>query len=360
MKNIVLLGKTVVHYRIDVYNYFSAAFLKNNYNFIVIANKVQKALKQEIFFNLKLSDFNLLKYIDLIKKSKPSFIINLLNLSYSVLPSINWPIVHWLKLKKIPIIYWNHAVNLQDPNNIFKNVFFNYFHTLSDAIILYSENQLKYISKNNRKKVFIANNTLNFNSFHKIKLNKETLRRKYNIPYKKVVLFVGRIQPRKRLEHLLSIFKDIDGLEYGLIVIGPNLSKDSKEIIRNSKNIMYFGEIYNKDKINEFFKLSDVFSIPGTNGLGLVHAFYWGLPVVTEDVRHSPEIMYLKNGINGFIVSDGDIKELKDKIFLLLDNKNIYKKFSYNAKKTIKNEASIEAMFNSFLAVIKYCEKVHK
>lgn len=360
MKNIVLVGKTILHYRIEIYNYFSKNLLRNNYNLIVIANEVQKDVKQKIIFDLRLGKFNLFKYIDLIKKAKPSFIINLLNLSYSFLPSINWPIVHWLKLKKIPIIYWNHAINLQDPNNIFKNLFFNYFHTISDAIILYSKDQLKYISKINRKKVFIANNTLNFNSFYKVELDKETLKRKYNIPFKKVVLFVGRIQPRKRLEHLLSIFKNISGTEYGLIVIGPGLTKNNEKIIRRSKNIIYFGEIYDQNRINEFFKLSDIFSIPGANGLGLVQAFYWGLPAVTEDVRHSPEIMYLKSGINGFIVSEGDIKELKEKIFLLLDNKNIYKNFSYNAKKTIKDEANIEEMFNSILATIKYCEKIYK
>jgi glycosyltransferase involved in cell wall biosynthesis len=353
MKNIILITNKIFHYRIPIYNYFSEQFLNKDYIFTVITNEIQKDNTNKILFDLKIKKFNFFTYKKLINKTNPICVIVFLNLSHY----ITWTLIHWLRLKKIPVIYWGHSINLQDPKNLVKNIFFNYIHTISNSIILYSKNELKYISKSNRKKVFIANNTLNFNYFPNIISGKNTLKKKYNIPFEKIVLFVGRIAPRKRLEDLLIIFNKLKETEYGLIVIGPGLNNKYKKMIDASKNIIYFNEIYDKNKINEFFKLSDIFSIPGTNGLGLVQAFYWGLPAVTENVRHSPEIIYLKDGINGFIVDKGDTEALKDKIFFLLSNDDIYKRFSYNARKIIKKEASIERMFSGMLDSIKYVER---
>jgi glycosyltransferase involved in cell wall biosynthesis len=99
--------------------------------------------------------------------------------------------------------------------------------------------------------------------------------------------------------------------------------------------------------------MSDVFCIPGDVGLGLNEAFYWGLPVVTEDGLQPPEIHYLIDGRNGFIVPENDIKELKEKILLLLNNDGMREQFSKHAKEDILREANIEKMFNGFLECVK-------
>ena len=57
--------------------------------------------------------------------------------------------------------------------------------------------------------------------------------------------------------------------------------------------------------------MADVFAIPGHVGLGLNQAFYFGLPVVTEEGKHPPEIAYLKPGRNGFMVPENDLAALR-------------------------------------------------
>ena len=53
--------------------------------------------------------------------------------------------------------------------------------------------------------------------------------------------------------------------------------------------------------------MADIFSIPGKVGLGVTQAFYWGLPIVTERVLHSPEIIYVKDGVTvGIGTGDGN------------------------------------------------------
>ena len=94
--------------------------------------------------------------------------------------------------------------------------------------------------------------------------------------------------------------------------------------------------------------MADVFSVPGHVGLGLNQAFYWGLPVVTEDGSQPPEINYLINGRNGFIVPNNDLRDLKEKILYLLTEDLAREEFSKNAKEDILKHASIENMFNGF------------
>ena len=49
-------------------------------------------------------------------------------------------------------------------------------------------------------------------------------------------------------------------------------------------------------------KASLVF-VPGLSGLSINHAFAYGRPYATFSAeRHGPEINYLINGVNGFII----------------------------------------------------------
>ena len=91
-----------------------------------------------------------------------------------------------------------------------------------------------------------------------------------------------------------------------------------------------------------------MFSIPGHVGLGLNQAFYFGLPVVTEDGGQPPEINYLVDGRNGFIVPSDDLAELKNKIMFLIENDEVRRRFGENARRDILEHASVDNMFRGF------------
>ena len=84
----------------------------------------------------------------------------------------------------------------------------------------------------------------------------------------------------------------------------------------NPRNTRYLGEVHDPDnrQISRIFKAADICSIPGHVGLGLNQAFYWGLPMVTEEGGQPPEVAYLVNGRNGFMVPANDVKALREKI----------------------------------------------
>ncbi|WP_335965916.1 glycosyltransferase family 4 protein [Galbibacter sp. PAP.153] len=305
-------------------------------------------MKTEDSNNYVIDDYNIFKLAKNIKYEAPNCII----LFWNIYNMNSWLLLIYCKCKKIKIIYWSHGMSLQDPNNKLKKLIYNTFQLFSDSILLYSPNEMKYIPTCLHSKTFIANNTINFDEIPQIEVSKSDIKKEFNLGYDKIVLFVGRIQKRKRLDILLDIFKNRKDSNIGLVIVGSGFSEDYQRMVKNNYNIEYLGEIYDKIKINMLFKCADIFCIPGTNGLGVNQAMYWGLPVLALNVNHSPEIYYLKNGVNGYIVNSS--KELENKMFSILNDENQLKKLSENAYKIIRKEASVNNMFNGFMNSINF------
>lgn len=268
-----------------------------------------------------------------------------------------WPLIHYLKVKRIPVILWTKGANLDRPDSKLRYELFNYIHRLSDALLLYSKNEIKYVKQQYRKKVFVANNTLNFEDYPPLEQTKDEIRMELNIPFKKNVLFVGSMGiagERKRVTHLINIFKTLDRSEVGLLIVGSGMSEECSASV-NPENTRVMGAVHDSKNlmISKLFKLADIYAVPGHVGLGINQAFYWGLPVITENCNQPPEIQYLISGRNGYIVPDHDIDALRSKIFYLLDNDEIRAEFSRNAREDILAKASIEGMFQSFYDAVE-------
>jgi glycosyltransferase involved in cell wall biosynthesis len=337
-----------MHYRVSIYNYFFEKFKKNDIDFIVRTNKVQKINENEILFDCQEVEFSFFNYINEINHIKPDAVILFLHLK----EKLYWYLVHWLKLKKIPIIYWNKAINYDAPESWLKNKMFHYMHTISDSIILYSESEKVNIQQKNHHKLFFANNTINFNDFPEIEETKEEIKKELAIPFKHVVLFAGRMKTsggRKKVDHLINIFNQFERNDVGLVIVGSGFSKSIEKMIERN-NVIYLGEVHDPQNImiSKIFKMADIFSIPGHIGLGINQAMYYSLPVVTEDGGQPPEISYLIDGKTGYLVKSNDIAELKNKILYLLDNQNLRLEFGENARRHILKVASIQNMFKAF------------
>lgn len=348
MSRILLIHqKKVQHYRVPVYNYI-ASRLSERASFTVVSEGVQSGNPYEVQYNSVDIHLNFRNLRRLIKRTRPNILILWVNPKHTYL----FPLLIYCLVTGIRIIQWSHGIDLENKHSLLKNIMYMIIHKLVSVCLLYSEAERVYIKKDENK-IFVANNTLNFNAFPRIESSKTELKKKYAIKEKKTTLFVGNIQERKRLDQLLAIF-DGDLRNIGLVIVGPNLQKEHLDVVERNANIYYLGEIYDLIVINEIFKMCDVFCIPGHIGLGLNQAFFWGLPVVTTDVDHAPEIIYLKNGVNGFITPKGDLDKLKAKISYLLSNPRIYQTFSCAARSTVREEASIEIMSNGFREAIDF------
>lgn len=352
MANVVLVSNEVMHYRVSVYNYFHRRFRENGYEFSVLTDRLQKQNRNAPQFQIREIPFDFFAYRRAILDARPAAVILYLHLKDLVI----WPLAHWMKLSGIPFAFWTKGGNWDAKDSKLRYLMFNYIHAMSDGLILYAEACREFINPRFHDKTFVANNTINFEDFPAVHESKAEIKREFGIPFEKVVIFMGRMEVgagRKRVDHLIDIFRSIDRSDIGLVLVGSGLSEELKARI-NPRNTLYLGEVHdpNHVQISKLCKMADLCAIPGHVGLGLNQAFYWGLPVVTEEGDHPPEILYLKPGRNGFIVPANDLAALRDKMLYLLDNDKVRGEFSQHAREDILREASIEGMFSGFDACV--------
>lgn len=347
-RRVLLLSNRVMHYRVPVYNYFHKRFREFGYEFSVIADRLSGDNQKPIEFGLQQLPFDFLKYRKVIRELKPTAVILFLHLK----DRITWPLIHWLKVQRIPFAFWTKGGNWDDPDSRLKYCLFNYIHALSDGLILYSADCKDFIHPRFHSKAFIANNTLNFESFPHVADSKEEIKRELGIPFAKTVLFMGNMAAnngRKRVDHLVEMFRNLTREDVGLVLAGPGMSPELQRRL-NPRNTRYFGNLQDPEdrQISRLCKMADLCAIPGHVGLGLNQAFYWGLPVITEEGHHPPEIAYLKPGRNGFIVPSGSLAAFEQRILDVLDDDELRAQLSRNAALDIRQEASPEGMFQGF------------
>ncbi len=353
MKTLLLISDQVPHYRVSVYNYFHRRFRDQGWEFKVASNGMQPQSRLEVKFDFREIPFRFARYRQLLRETKPDVVMFHLLLR----DLLFWQLIHWLKWKGIPIVCWTKGANLDRPESRLRYHLFNYFHDLTGALILYSGNQRSVIKPRNHNKIFVANNTVNFEDYPEVSATKAEIKAEFGIPFPKVVLFAGTMGidgERKKVDHLLQVFRDLDREDVGLVLVGGGMTAERRAKL-NPKNTLYLGQIHDPKnlQISKLFKAADVFVIPGHVGLALNQAFYWGVPVITESGRHPPEIQYLKSGRNGFMVRENDLAELTEKMLLLLDDEVTRSAFSRHAREDIRREASIEGMFQSFCRAVE-------
>lgn len=348
-RRVLLVSNKVFHYRVSNYNYFARRFGEEGYEFVVRANELQKNNPYPMEFDFRTVPFGFLNYKREIEALQPDVVILFLHLKNVFI----WPLIHWLKLRGIKVVYWNKGVNLEVRNPSWRNHLFYYVHSRCDGIILYCKHNIGDIQPKNRRKISVASNTINLDALPTVNASREEIKREFGIPFRKVVLFVGRMRTVKKVEHLIAAFNEIQDPDVGCVIVGDAMDYDLKSMIKSDR-ILYLGEIFDpkNERMSKLFKAADIFCIPGDVGLGLNEAFHWGLPVVTEDGLQPPEIHYLTPGRNGFIVAENDIVALREKLLLLLRDDALRAAFSAAAREDIARDASIENMFHGFLECV--------
>lgn len=338
----------IPHYRIPVYGYLTSYLQRYGFELMVASGGIESHNPHPVEFQFSEIPLSLLSLVRLISRQRIDVIVFWVNLKHLFL----FPLCLIAKVvMRTKIIYWGHGRDLADPGARIKNLAYAAEHGLCDSIILYAEHLKKYVRPRFQKKIFVANNTLCI-SYPGLPLEaKDSVLAKYGIHTRKNVICVGRIQKRKRLDELIEAHAHMNRPDVGLILVGPDPDGILSQV--QATNIYKLGPIYG-DKKFELLSAADVCCIPGAVGLSIVDAFYCGLPLLTEDGDESPEIMYLRNGVNGFVVPKGNVKALAQKLQLLLDNDLLRRRFSEAAKKEIVENGNIDKFCAGFRDAIRY------
>ncbi len=167
------------------------------------------------------------------------------------------------------------------------------------------------------------------------------------------VLFVGRLQNRKRVDMLIHACADLpEGMHPDLWIVGngpiaPNLEELAGEIYPSTR---FFGELHGED-LQSIFQQADLFVLPGTGGLAVQEAMAAGLPVIvaegdgTQDDLVRPE--------NGWRVAPGDQSALTTALADALQDRERLHRMGLESHRIVMEEINLEKMAAAFEHAIR-------
>lgn len=182
----------------------------------------------------------------------------------------------------------------------------------SDGYFAYTEGVKRYLVEQGlaEGKIHVLNNTVDIeaerSAFEALKGRREELRRASGLADRKVLLYVGRLNKRKRLAYLAEAVRHLRQRkpEYHLVVVGGGDASRIDTLRQNlgDDGLTLCGVIVDRDELAKWYVRSDAFVFPGDVGLGVVQALCYDLtPVVVDRATHNPEFEYLDDN-NSVIV----------------------------------------------------------
>jgi len=156
---------------------------------------------------------------------------------------------------------------------------------------------------------------------------------------RKVILFVGALNKIKGAHFLVPILKRVKKKINDVLLLvvgeGPLLEILKEEARREllSDSVAFFGKVPHR-KLETFYSAADVFislSVYSNLTLPVVESLTMGVPVVTYDLMDTRKVIF--DGTNGFLIGFGKIDEFAEKVVLLLQDDELRRKMSHEARK---------------------------
>ena len=143
------------------------------------------------------------------------------------------------------------------------------------------------------------------------------------------ILFVGRMEPRKGLIHLLRAFRKLqrDGVRARLLLVGtgPGEREARRYVLtRQLENVEFLGRVPEGQKA-QLFKTADIYVSPATGresfGIVLLEAMSAGAPIICSDIHGYRGVV--RRDRDGLLVEPGNADALAASMRRLIDDPHL-------------------------------------
>jgi glycosyltransferase involved in cell wall biosynthesis len=273
----------------------------------------------------------------------------------------NFPLIWKARCRGIAIVWWGHGWSATSkPWRAWIRRFL--MRRLADVFLLYTDREVDDFKKMGfpSNRLFATNNTIDQEPIRQaiLKWPESRLvefRKEQGYDEKtSILLFCSQIGKKTELEVALRALAT-PGLKKAVLVIigdGPFRSQYERAAVELgvADRVRWLGAMYDEDALAPWFLSARCFVYPGAIGLSLLHAFGYGLPVVTHgEMKHQmPEIAALRDGQNGLLFEHGNSDDLAQKAASLISDTQLHRQMSVNAKHTVETTFTIQGMVKRF------------
>jgi glycosyltransferase involved in cell wall biosynthesis len=173
-----------------------------------------------------------------------------------------------------------------------------------------------------------------------------------------VILFVGRLQARKRIPALLKACSEMPGqLRPRLVIVGDGPELDNlRTLARGLYPPAEFVGAKHGQELAAYFSTADLFVLPGTGGLAVQEAMSYGLPVIvaqgdgTQDDLVRP--LTGTRPANGWLISPDDDAALAAALREALSDVGRLRLLGKESYRIVREEINVEKMVAVFVEAL--------
>jgi glycosyltransferase involved in cell wall biosynthesis len=163
------------------------------------------------------------------------------------------------------------------------------------------------------------------------------------------VLYVGRLQQRKRIDNLLRACADLPpNLQPRLWIVGDGPARASLQRLAGEiyPRAEFLGARHGSD-LEPIFSAADLFVLPGTGGLAVQQAMAHALPVIVAEGDGTQNDL-VRPG-NGYLVPAQDLNALTVALRAALSDPRKLRKMGAESFRIVYDEINVEVMVNAFV-----------
>ncbi|MBN2502437.1 MAG: glycosyltransferase, partial [Anaerolineales bacterium] len=166
------------------------------------------------------------------------------------------------------------------------------------------------------------------------------------------VLFVGRLQARKRIDLLLQACAALpENLQPELVIVGdgPARAEFETQAAEFYPRAQFAGAHFG-DELATYFAAADLFVLPGTGGLAIQQAMVSGLPVIVAEGDGTQDDL-VRPG-NGWLLPPDDLSALTAALQSALAAPQRLRAMGRESYRIAAEEINLEAMVAVFVDVL--------
>jgi glycosyltransferase involved in cell wall biosynthesis len=175
-----------------------------------------------------------------------------------------------------------------------------------------------------------------------------------------VVLFVGRLQPRKRVDALLRACAALPAdLRPRVLIVGDGPAREDLEAVAREcyPAAQFAGEKHDAE-LEPYFAAADLFVLPGTGGLAVQQAMSRGLPVIVAEADGTQSD--LVRAENGWVLPPNDDAALLRTLATALADPLRLRQMGRESYRIVDEEVNLEKMVEVFARVIEETKEKKK